>query len=331
VSIGASYDGHDGARAWLAAANVTPIGGRVRIASALSASQWRQQILFTGTRLRRHPPRDTTSALDEHIRLPDPRSDVPPWSTLARDLIRPELSLTATREVIRVYDRAGRERDKPSAYDMVFFGGVGATPVAGRRLVLGPVAHVWATRGAALGDDDGRALGGMLRAVRSFSPVAEGPDPNMVPSVAVEALWLDRYHRVGVHADGGFQVGRLIVRPRAAGGWGEDLPLGAQFIMGGPEGFPGLRTGERRGERFAFGSLAMLARLVGPLYARVEAGAGRTSFAPGGQASLGADAARGIVRGIELGFTTDTPLGPFLIGYGLSSTERGVFKIRLGS
>ena len=331
VSIGASYDGHEGARAWLAAANVTPIGGRVRIGSALSASQWRQQILFTGTRLRRHPPRDTTSVLGEHVRLPDPRSDVPPWSTLARDLLRPELSLTATREVIRVYDRDGRERDKPSAYDIVFFGGVGATPAAGRRLVLGPVAHVWATRGTALGDEDGRAVGGMFRAVRSYSPVAEGPDPNMIPSVAVEALWLDRYRRAGVHGDGAFQVGRLIVRPRAAAGWGEDLPLGAQFIMGGPEGFPGLRTGERRGERFAFGSLAMLARLVGPLYARVEAGAGRTSFAPGRQAGIGSDAARGLVRGIDIGFTTDTPLGPFLIGYGHASTDRGVFKIRLGS
>jgi hypothetical protein len=42
-------------------------------------------------------------------------------------------------------------------------------------------------------------------------------------------------------------------------------------------------------------------------------------------------AASGWVSGGELGLAADTPIGPFLIGYGLASTGRPVFKIRLGS
>ena len=41
-------------------------------------------------------------------------------------------------------------------------------------------------------------------------------------------------------------------------------------------------------------------------------------------------AGRGWVRGAELGLVTDTPLGPFSIAYGIASTDRPVFKIRLG-
>lgn len=335
LSVGTSYDGQDGARVWLAGANVTPGGGRVRIGSTLSANQWRQQIVFTATRLRRHRlPRDssdTATTTGEQVRLPDPRSDLPPWSTLTRDLFRPELSLTASRDIIRVYDRRGRQLEKPLARDMVFFAGVGATPVAGRRVVLGPVMHLWSSRSSSLGDQDAWAYGGMLRAARSFSRPVEGPDPSMIPAIVAEVLWLDRYQRLGAHADIALEVGPFILRPRAAAGWGDDLPLGAHFILGGSEGFPGLRTGERRGDRFAFASLAMLHRVLGPVYARAEVGGGRTSFASDRRTGMIPDVASGFVRGVEIGLTTDTPLGPFLIGYGMSSSDRWVFKIRLGS
>ena len=334
LSVGTSYDGQDGARVWLAGANVTRGGGRVRIGSALSANQWRQQIVFTATRLRRHRlPRDSSDTATMHgeqVRLPDPRSDLPPWSTLTRDLFRPELSLTASRDIIRVYDRRGRQQEKPLARDAVFFAGVGATPVAGQRVVLGPVVHLWSSRSSSLGDQDEWAYGGMLRAARSFSRPVEGPDPSMIPAIVAEVLWLDRYQRLGVNADVAFEVGPFILQPRAAAGWGDDLPLGAHFIMGGSEGFPGLRTGERRGDRVAFASLAMLHRVVGPVYARAEVGGGRTSFASDRRTGTIPDVASGFVRGAEIGLTTDTPLGPFLIGYGISSTDRWVFKIRLG-
>jgi hypothetical protein len=74
----------------------------------------------------------------------------------------------------------------------------------------------------------------------------------------------------------------------------------------------------------------MLRRVSGPVYARAEAGVGRTSFSRDVVTGTATSVARGIVRGVEVGFTTDTPLGPFMIGYGISSTDRAVFKIRLG-
>ncbi len=334
LSVGASYDGHDGARVWLAAADVTPVGGRVRVGSVLSASQWRQQVLLTATRLRSYTllrdSSDTAGTSAERIRLPDPRSDTPPWSTLARDLFRPEISITGSREIIRIYDGRGREGEQSSTHDLVLFTGVGATPAAGRRVVLGPIVHMWSSRSTLLRDDDREAFGGMLRGARYLAPPVEGPDANMIPAIAAEVLWLNRYRRFDVHADVAFELGPFILRPRAAAGWGENLPLGAQFIMGGAEGFPGIRTGERRGDRLAFGSLTMLRRITGPVYARAEAGIGRTSFSRDGLQGPVADVGDGIVRGVEVGLTTDTPIGAFLIGYGISSTDRAVFKIRLG-
>ena len=336
VSVGLSYEGHEGASGWLAAENLSPAAGRVAVGSTLSISQWRQQLLFTATGIRRHAlPRgssDTTSNPAGMVRLSDPRSDEPPWSTLVRNVFRPELSLTASHTIVRLYDERGREQSRPSTRDLVLFGGVGGTPAARRRVVLGPVAHIWSARSDALpGNDDGRAFGVMARAVRSFVPLPGGPEPNMVPTIAAEALWLDRYTRLGAHANLKFQLGQFILLPRIAGGWSENLPLGAQFILGGPQGFPGLRTGERRGNRFALGSLAILHRIAGPLYARAEVGGGWSSLAHSRRIELVEGAGDGSVHGAELGLATNTPLGPVLVGYGLANTGRGVLKIRLGN
>ena len=333
ISVGASYEGHEGARAWLAAANVSPNGGRLRLGSVVSTGEWRQQVVLTATRLRRHRVEkggDSTRVADGRIRLPDPRSDLPPWSTVAWDLFRPELSLTATRDVIRVYDGSGREQHQPTALDLVMFAGIGATPVAGQRVVVGPVAHLWANRNTVAGTVESRAFGALLRAARTFRAMPDGPEANTMSAVVVEAMWLDRYLRVAAHADVPFRIGKFTLRPRAAAGWGEDLPLGAQFVTGGPEGFPGLRTGERRGERFTFGSLAVAHPFIGPVHLRIEIGAGTTSFAAGQGSALIPNIATGAVQGGEVGLAMDTPLGPLLIGYGASTTDRAVIRVRVG-
>ncbi|MDQ3949087.1 MAG: patatin-like phospholipase family protein [Gemmatimonadota bacterium] len=334
---GLSYDGHEGARAWLAAANVAPAGGRVTVGSVLTLGEWRQQLLFTATGVRRHPlPRAseaTAGGAPEQVALPDPRSDAPPWSMLVRNLLRPELSLTGSHETVRLYDGRGREQDAPSSRDLFVFPGVVGTPTAGWRLVLGPAAHFWSTHSAALPTDESeRGVGALVRGARLFSLPSTGPDLNMVPTVAAEALWLDKYRRLDVQADVRFQLGSLVIlRPRAAAGWGESLPLTALFTLGGPHGFPGLRTGERRGDQFAFASLAVLRRVRGPIYARAEVGHGRTALARARRPEMLSAAASGSVSGGELGLTADTPLGPFLIAYGLASTGRSVFKVRLGN
>jgi hypothetical protein len=333
---GLSFDGHEGARAWLAMANLAPAGGRMTVGSVLGVGEWRQQLLFTATGVRRRPlpgaSEASTKGVPGQVALPDPRSDAPPWSTLVRNLLRPELSLTASHEIVRLYDARGREEDGPSSRDLFVFPGVVGTPTAGWRLVLGPAAHFWSTHSAVLPNDESdRGFGALVRGARLFSLPSAGPDLNMVPTVAAEALWLDRYRRLDVHADVRFQLEQFILRPRAAAGWGEALPLAALFTLGGPQGFPGLRIGERRGDQFAFASLAILRRIRGPLYARVEVGRGRTALAHAWRPEMLAAAASGWVSGGELGLTTDTPLGPFLIGYGLASTDRPVFKIRLGN
>jgi hypothetical protein len=333
---GLSYDGHEGARAWLAAASLSAASGRVTVGSALSLSEWRQQLLFTATGVRRRPlpgaAGGTASGVPGQVALPDPRSDAPPWSTLVRNLLRPELSVTGSREIVRLYDARGREQDRPSSRDLFVFPGVIGTPAPGWRLVLGPAAHAWSTHSVALptGETE-RGFGALVRGARLFSLPSAGPDLNMVPTVAAEALWLDRYRRVHVQADVRFQLEQVILRPRVAAGWGESLPLAALFTLGGPHGFPGLRTGERRGDQFAFASLAVLRRIRGPLYARAEVGRGRTALVRPQHPEMLFAAASGWVSGGELGLTADTPLGPFVIGYGLASTDRPVFKIRLGN
>jgi NTE family protein len=336
VSVGLRYDAQEGASGWLAGENLSPARGRISLGSALYISRWRQQLVFTAAGVRDHPlpdnSSDTGAVADDRVRLPDPRSDAPPWSTLVRNVFRPELGVTASHDIVRLYDDDGREWERPSTRDLFIFAGAGGTLSGGRRVALGPVFHVWSTRSAALPSARvGSALGAMIRATRSFAPLSAGPEPTLAPSVAAEALVLDGYRRVDAQADLKFQLGEFILRPRAAGGWGEDLPLGAQFTLGGAHGFPGLRTGERRGSRIASASLAVLHRVAGSIYASIALGGGWSSFEGARRAQVVQDAGAGSVFGAELALSSDTPLGPFMIGYGVASTGRGVFKIGLGN
>jgi hypothetical protein len=335
ASVGVSYDGHEGGRAWFAATNLSPAGGRVRVVTALSLGEWRQRLLITVTGLRRHPlPRgaaDSSALSGAQVPLPDPRTEAPPWSTLASNLPRPELSLTASHEIVRLYDSRGRQHDAPSSQDLLLFAGFGRTFGAGQRLVLGTAAHFWSMRGAQAPNAASRSLGAMFRAVHTHAAAPGGPDPNRTPILAAEAVWSGRYHRLGAEADLDLKIGRLLLRPRGAGGWSDGLPLGAQFALGGLRGFPGLRIGERRGDRHAFGSLTVLSRLAGgPLFVRAEAGGGRTTLVSPLHVGIMNGTGQGWVRGAELGLVADTPIGPFSVAYGIASTERPVVKIRLG-
>ena len=336
VSVGLSYDAQQGARGWLSATSVSSPGGRMLFRGTVWAGQWRQQFMLGATGLRRRSLFDTiadsTSGPIHHVFLPDPRSDRPPWSMLTRNLLQSEFAITGSREIVRLYDDRGHERDRPSTRDLVLFGGLGVTPSAGQRFVLGPVAHLWNVRsGAAPNVDDAHALGGMARAARWFAVPAVGPDVSAVPTVASEVMWLDRYRRADAVADLRFQRGEFVIHPRATLGWGRDLPLDAQFVLGGARGFPGLRTGERRGDRVASFSLAALRSIAGPFYLRGEAGAGYTSLEHSrpfeGMDQMG----RGWVQGVELGIASDTPFGSFSIGVGVATTDRPVFKVSLGS
>ena len=336
MSVGLSYDAQQGARGWLSATSVSSAGGRMLFRGTVWAGQWRQQFMLAATGVRRRSllaeVADSTGGPIHHVPLPDPRSDRPPWSMLTRNLLHSEFAVTGSREIVRLYDDRGHERDRPSTRDLVLFGGVGVTPSAGQRFAIGPVAHLWNVRsGGSPTVDEAHALGGMARAARWFAVPAVGPDISAVPTIASEVMWLDRYRRADVLADLRFQRGEFVLRPRAAVGWGRDLPLDAQFVLGGARGFPGLRTGERRGDRMAAASLAALRNVYGPFYLRAEAGAGYSTLDHSRPFEGLAQMGHGWVQGVELGIASDTPFGSFSIGVGVATTDRPVFKVSLGS
>lgn len=333
AGLGLLYDSHEGVRAWVASANTALLDRRLAASGALSFGEWRQQALLTATGLRRRPLRAPNVSSSGGVTevLPDPRSDEPPWSMLTRDLLRPTVSLTATRETVRLYDDDGRELARAATRDLIVFGGATAAFSRGWQGAVGPVMHLWREDAAPPGNRSENATGGLLRAARVFSVPSSGPDQSSLPSIAGELLWTNRYRRARVDADVVVERAGFQLRPRASLGAGRALPLAAQLPLGGPLGFPGLMTDERRGDREAFASLAVAHTLWGPLYWRVDAGRGYTRLLPPPGSVLPAQEAQGWVTGADAGIASDTPLGPLVISYGVASGGRRVFKLRLGA
>jgi len=89
--------------------------------------------------------------------------------------------------------------------------------------------------------------------------------------------------------------------------------------------------GERRGDRMAFTAVALSHPLIGSLYWRFDAGRGWTWLANDTSSALGPTQAAGWVTGADAGIAADTPLGPLTISYGVATSGRRVFKLRIGS
>jgi hypothetical protein len=283
--------------------------------------------------LRRHPLRAENGARPGSLTelLPDPRFDEPPWSMLTRDLVRTALSLTGTRQTIRLYDEEGHEIARPASRDILAFAGGTATFGGGWEASLGPIEHVWWNNADEPGMHADNATGGLLRAARLFATRTAGPDQSSIPAIAGEVIFTSHYRRGLAMADlitdrYGFQL-----RTRASFGAGDELPLAAEIVLGGPAGFPGLLTGERRGDRVGFASAALAHSLIGPIYWRVEAARGWSQLDNPTPGSLGTPQAEGWITGADFGLAADTPLGPATISYGVSTSGQRVFKLRIGS
>ena len=326
VGVGVRYDNHEGIRASLASVNSSISDGRLSASAALSLGEWQQRLLLAVSGLRRHPlraPNDNRPGGITEL-LPDPRSDQPPWSMLTRDLIRPTMSLTAAHETLRLYDVAGHELARPSTRDLVGLVGASAAFSGGWQGLLGPLVHLW--RDDASGTNESTtAAGGLLRIARLWAPRTSGPDQSTPPAVVGEALWTDHYRRGFVSADVVTEGYGFQLRPRMAFGAGRALPLAAQFRLGGSLGFPGLMPDERRGDRAGFATLALSHALLGPVHWRVEGGRGYTTWiAPSPLLTAG------WVSGADVGLASDTPIGPLILSYGVATTARRVFKLRVG-
>jgi NTE family protein len=139
----------------------------------------------------------------------------------------------------------------------------------------------------------------------------------------LRGIWNTEFKRIVVDVDPSFQAGRLVVNPHLRAGAGTDLPLQYTLSLGGDDGFAGYHIGELRGDREAFGGLALAYPLLGRLYARAEVMAGR--IATGG-ALLDDD---GWHTGVRGGVAADTPVGPMRVEFGISG-DREALLVRLG-
>ena len=326
VGVGVRYDNHEGIRASLASVNSSLREGRLSASAALSLGEWQQRLLLAVTGLRRHPLRAPNDLRPGGITelLPDPRSDEPPWSMLTRDLIRPTMSLTASHETVRLYDVAGREVARPSTRDLVGSVGASAAFSGGWQGLLGPIVHLW--RDDASGTNQSvTAAGALFRVARLWAPRTSGPDQSTPPTLVGELLWTDHYRRALASADVITEYHGFQLRSRASFGAGRALPIGAQLRLGGSLGFPGLMPDERRGDRAGFATLALSHPLLGPVHWRVEAGRGYTHWVTPSPLLAG-----GWVSGADAGLASDTPIGPLILSYGVATSARRVFKLRVG-
>lgn len=327
-----SYDARTGGELWVATArNELPIG-QLSAGAAVTAGESRQQVTLELTRVHRAgTPEPSPTPGDDEVRLPDPRLDVRPWSTVFFQLVRPRLSVSGLREIVRLHDARDRERARASSRDGIVFLGAIGTPTPTWQIALGPVAHAWRLDRGALHDSRTHvAWGGLASAARIVASDAVSPVVASPTIVAAEALWLDRYWRVGGEWSVNVPLRHVVMRHRAAAAWGERLPVSRLPAVGGSYGFPGLHRDSWRTTRTASATVGALYRITGPLAAYTDVGAGWTSLDMAASPLLVEDAARGTLAGAEIGVTATTPLGGVTLGYGRTTRGGSVLRIQLG-
>ena len=138
------------------------------------------------------------------------------------------------------------------------------------------------------------------------------------------ALWSETARFAHVTAAAAITSGQVTVRPRARLGVGSSLPSHLTMSLAGPDGFPGLHIGERRGDREVLLATRTEWTVLGPVALAVEVAAGRVGT---GGSPLAGDQ---WVGGVRAGVSAGTPIGPIRAEYGLVTTGRGAVLIRVG-
>jgi NTE family protein len=124
--------------------------------------------------------------------------------------------------------------------------------------------------------------------------------------------------RYPVHLLGKWSGVRTVLRA----GVGSDLPPQLTFMLGGDEGFPGIRPAQLRGDRELSLRGEFWARVLGPVEATAELGAGRISF---GEADT---ADEDWLSGVRVGARLTTALGPLQAAYGWASNGDKTWYVR---
>lgn len=224
----------------------------------------------------------------------------------------------ATERVIRYAD--GDEVHRPRTRDALAFVGLERELGAHGVLQLGFEGRLWRVDADAVRLPAGRSGSSGGFGVR----VSYDPDGTVVTG---SLSWSGTVRLASAEVSRAFTTGRLTVTPRARLGWGEHLPLGLTFPLGGDDGFPGLATHELRGDREMMAALQAAWLVSGPLSVRAQLAAGRS--ADGGALLGGNDGARDLV-GLRAGVGVDTPLGPAQVEYGVATGGRSSLFLRVG-
>ena len=226
------------------------------------------------------------------------------WSRLT-----PTTTLRMRSEDIRRFDADGNELSTTATSDASVHAGIEVRAGEAWRVRFGGDVVAWgseAMRGRA-------SVGGSARLLRSA---------HAGPQVSGEAIVTGAFQAVHLTSRWPLIHRGWSVVPTVRAGWGADLPLQWTFPLGGDDGFPGLHLGERRGSRELAGSVRLGYAIKGPIELRLLLASGRT-WTPGGlnQDWLG---------GVRLGLGADTPVGPIDVAWGVATTGRDAFYLRLG-
>jgi hypothetical protein len=184
----------------------------------------------------------------------------------------------------------------------------------GRAWQLGAGVRAYAWRTAY--DEDLENLEGSLR-------LAHAP-PGDALLLFLDASVTTDYRRAVVHVERPVTLAGWRARPFVRVAWGDELPFGLGFWPGGLDGFPGLRSGEGRGDREVTVALDVLRPLAGKLSARVLLAAGRTG--DGGPLLTGWP----WLLGARMGLNLATRFGLMRVEYGRATEGHAAFFIRLG-
>lgn len=208
----------------------------------------------------------------------------------------------------------------------------------GVRLRLAAVARSWRDEDLITGDRIvNSALGGQLRLLRLTV--------DRQPSVDVGVTVTGRHALATAELRLEAELGTVHLEQRVRAGLGRDLPTSEALTLGGPDGFPGLRPGERPGDNELFTSLTASHQFLGPLDLRLTAAFGRTAYGatvvrddthPLGQIHPGYHTSGEIVGtggwllGGRIGLGAETPLGPVRLEWGVNDRGGRQLFLRVG-
>jgi predicted acylesterase/phospholipase RssA len=227
------------------------------------------------------------------------------WRVLA-----PTLLATAAEEKVPLYDAEGSDTGSIRVRELVGFAGLDRAYGHGWRMRVGIEGRTW---DEPIGSN---SAGGLLLRMERF-------DDWDAPRGFADVRWTDVY-RFGLgELRWPFRFGeRFGVRTLTRVGLGEALPPHLAFMLGGDDGFPGIRPAQLRGDREVSAQGQFWARIFGSLEATVELGVGR--IATGGPL-VNSD---GWLSGVRVGARMNTPLGPLSAAHGWASDGNQSWFVR---